>query len=346
MESPLLSLLAGALVLTLAVALWWPGWGLFWRWRRGREATDRVRVEDALKHLWDCEYRHQPASLNSLGGALELDGPRAVELVARLERLELVVRTGERLELTDEGRRDALRVVRIHRLWERYLADETGLPASDWHPAAERLEHRTSPEEADALAASLGYPRFDPHGDPIPTPSGELPPRRGVPLTELEVGSEAVVVHVEDEPAAVYAQLVAANLALGTRVRVLEASPRRIRLAAEIEEVVLAPVVAANLTVMPLDPPTAQARAAAPLSSLARGERATVVGISAACRGAQRRRLLDLGIVPGTIVASELVSPGGDPTAYRVRGALIALRRDQADLILVDHRTIETERVA
>lgn len=346
MGSPLLSLLAGTFVLALVVALWWPGWGAFWRWRRGREATDRVRVEDALKHLWDCEYRRQPASLNSLGGALELDGPRAVDLVARLERLELVRRSGEGLALTDEGRRDALRVVRIHRLWERYLADETGLPASDWHPVAERREHRTSPEEADAMAAALGYPRFDPHGDPIPTSAGELPPRRGVPLTELAMGSEAVVVHVEDEPGAVYAQLVAANVAPGTRVRVIEVAPTRIRLATETDEVVLAPVVAANLTVLPFDESAADARTAAPLSSLARGERARVVGISAACRGAQRRRLLDLGIVPGTLVASELVSPGGDPTAYRVRGALIALRRDQADLILVDRQTIESENAA
>lgn len=336
MPSPMISLLAGAAVLAVTVVLWWPSRGLFWRWRRGREATDRVRIEDALKHLWDCEYRRQPVTLASLAGALELVGPRAVELVARLERLELVARSGERLALTDDGRRDALRVVRIHRLWERYLADETGLPASDWHPEAERREHRTSPEQAEAMAAALGYPRFDPHGDPIPTRSGELPPRRGVPLPELPVGAEAVVVHVEDEPAAVYAQLVAANLAPETRVRVLEVSPERIRLAAEVEEVVLAPVVAANLTVVPLEDPVTETRAAAPLSSLAVGERARVVGISAACRGAQRRRLLDLGVVPGTLVSSELVSPGGDPTAYRIRGALIALRKDQADVILVD----------
>ncbi len=335
MFDPLLSLLALLALIALAVLFFWPGWGLSGRWLRGIEDSDRVRVEDALKHLWDCEYRQVPGSLQSLAGALELSGRRAVELVARLERLELVRREGEALHLTSAGRGDALRVVRIHRLWERYLADETGLDAREWHPQAERREHRTTIEQAEALAATLGYPRFDPHGDPIPMPTGEVPPPLGVPLTAVESGADVEIVHVEDEPDAVYAQLVAARLVPGMRVRVLERSAQRIRLAAETEELVLAPVVAANLTVRPLAEPAAET-APEQLSTLALGERARVVGISAACRGPQRRRLLDLGVVPGTVIESELRSAGGDPTAYRIRGALIALRKDQADLVQVE----------
>ena len=71
------------------------------------------------------------------------------------------------------------------------------------------------------------------------------------------------------------------------------------------------------------------------MSALQPGEAAQVTGISALCRGLERRRLLDLGIVPGTFVEAELRSPSGDPTAYRVRGGLLALRREQADLIHV-----------
>ena len=74
------------------------------------------------------------------------------------------------------------------------------------------------------------------------------------------------------------------------------------------------------------------------LSSIAPGESAEVVALAATCRGAQRRRLLDLGLVPGTRVTSELRGPSGDPTAYRIRGALIALRRDQAHHIFVHRR--------
>lgn len=336
MIDPLLALVLGTLALALGIFLFWPERGLAWRWVRGREAADRVRVEDALKHLWDGEYRRQPSTLSSLAGTLGLSGRAAAELVERLERLELVTLDAAGLSLTDAGRREALRVVRIHRLWERYLADETGLDAAKWHSEAERLEHRTSVEEADRLEAALGFPRFDPHGDPIPMGDGELPPAHGVPLTALAPGEVAEIVHVEDEPEAVFAQIAAAGLAPGTRVRVLDSSPGRLRIAADVDEVVLAPVVAANLTVLRLEEEVDR-RPAVPLSSLAPGESAEVVGIAPVCRGAQRRRLFDLGVVPGTVVASELTASGGDPTAYRIRGALIALRREQADLIHV-HR--------
>lgn len=335
MVDPLTSLLIGTLLIALLLALFWPGRGLAGRWRRGRVASDRVEVEDALKHLWDGEYRQRPATLESLAGALSLPGQEAAELVARLERLELVEHDERGLHLTAEGRRDALRVIRIHRLWERYLADETGLEAREWHARAEQEEHRTSDAEAERLAESLGHPRFDPHGDPIPLPDGEVPPPQGTPLSRLEPGRLGEIVHLEDEPEAVFAQIAAAGLAPGQRVTVLESTPRRIRLAAETEEVVLAPIVAANVTVVPLEE-ALDGRPRIALSTIARGESARVVSIAATCRGAQRRRLLDLGVVPGTLVTHELTGPGGDPTAYRIRGALIALRREQADLIHVE----------
>ena len=337
MFDPLTSLVVVAVVLVLSVGLFWPATGLAWRWRRGLVASDRVEVEDALKHLWDGEYRQRPATLESVAGSLGLSGRATADLVDRLGRLGLLQHDDSALHLTSDGRREALRVIRIHRLWERYLADETGLDAREWHAHAERREHGTSDQQADALAAALGYPRFDPHGDPIPMPSGEVPPHQGIPLTQLLADQAAEIVHIEDEPEAVFAQIAAAGLVPGMRVRVLDRSPQRIRIEAEAEEVVLAPVVAANVTVLRIDAPTNVA-ATSRLSSLAPGESAEVVALAASCRGAQRRRLLDLGLVPGTRVTSELRGPSGDPTAYRIRGALIALRRDQASHIFVHKR--------
>lgn len=331
---PLALLSIGATLLGLAILLFAPSLGLVTRWRRRGARGERTLVEDALKHLWDCEYRRIPASLQSLAGTLALSVERAASLVARLERLDLVVLDGASLGLTDEGRRDALRVIRIHRLWERYLADETGLAAREWHAEAERREHRTTFEQAEALAARLGDPRFDPHGDPIPSPTGELPPPLGMALGALAAGQTAEIVHVEDEPEAVYARLAAAGLGPGVFVRALEISPRRVRLETETGELELEPLVAANVTVVPISLEEPGRRLAA-LSDLHPGERAEVVGIARACRGAQRRRLLDLGVLPGTVVASEFASPAGDPTAYRIRGALVAMRRDQADLVRV-----------
>ena len=338
MASPVYALLAALAVLLMAVVCLWPGWGIAARWRRGVNASDRVRVEDALKHLWDSEYRQRSAGLESLAGVLGLNGRDAAALVERLGNLNLVRHGPHGLELTVEGRRAALRVVRIHRLWERYLADQTGLDAHEWHARAERHEHRTSDAEAEALAASLGNPRFDPHGDPIPLPTGEVPPHSGRSLTELRAGDAGTVLHVEDEPDVVFAQIAAAGLVPGMQVRVLEHLPHRMRLAADSDEVVLAPVVAANITVEPIQD-AADLVPMTPLSALAPGEAAHVVALSPTCRGAQRRRLLDLGIVPGTRIVHELAAPGGDPMAFRIRGALIALRRDHAALIHVDRAT-------
>jgi len=334
---PLTSLIVVFGGLALLFVLFWPSTGLAWRWRRGLAASDRVEVEDALKHLWDGEYRQRPATLESLAGALGLSGRAAADLVDRLGRLDLLILDDAALHLTPEGRREALRVIRIHRLWERYLADETGLDAREWHAHAERREHGTSPQQAEAMAATLGYPRFDPHGDPIPMPSGEVPPHQGMPLTQLTSEMAAEIVHIEDEPEAVFAQIVALGLVPGMRVRLLDRSPHRLRIQADTEEVVLAPVVAANITVLPMDQAVEPAEMTR-LSVLTTGESAEVVALAVSCRGAQRRRLLDLGVVPGTRITNELRGPSGDPTAYRIRGALIALRQEQASQIYVQKR--------
>jgi len=90
--------------------------------------------------------------------------------------------------------------------------------------------------------------------------------------------------------------------------------------------------MAANITVEPL-PQESEEAAPDSLSTLKVGERAEVLRLSPACRGQQRRRLMDLGIVPGTVISVEMRSPAGDPRAYNIRGATIALRKNQAELI-------------
>lgn len=336
MIDPAIALAVGLGLAGAAVLLLWPVRGLLWRWLRGLRATERVLIEDALKHLFDFEYKERIANLQSLSGALAVSGNRAAELLRRLQEQELVSFDGDGYRLTPEGRKYALRVVRIHRLWERYLAEETGLAPDDWHTEAEIREHTISPEEADELSASLGHPRYDPHGDPIPTAGGDIAPLEGRPLTELAVGELAEIVHVEDEPDAVYAQLVAEGLYPGMRVRVNESGSQRIAFEADAEEHVLAPILAANLSVLPLPRDEEMLGPFSRLSSLDIGERARVVALSPVLRGLERRRMLDLGLIPGTEVTAEIRSPGGDPTGYRIRGAVIALRREQADQVKIE----------
>lgn len=335
MVDPFYALLIACAIAFLAVVLFWPVRGIIWPWIRAFRASERIRIEDALKHAYDCEYRKIPCTLQSLSGALNISGNRAAHLLTRLEQMELVKSAGGGYEVTSEGRSYALRVIRIHRLLERYLSDETNIDPAEWHEKAEDREHNTSREESETLAAQMGHPRFDPHGDPIPTAHGDLPPLEGTPLNELPAGRLAAIVHVEDEPQVVHAQLVAEDLHPGMRVRVLESGPDRVRFEADAQEFVLAPVVAANLSVLPLPEGQEMVGPFESLSGLKPGERAEIAGISSNCRGTQRRRMLDLGIIPGTTVECEMNSPIGDPVAYRIRGAVIALRREQAEMIQI-----------
>lgn len=338
MIAPGTALMIAALVLALVALVFWPRLGLYARMQRGRLSTERVLIEDALKHLYDREYRNIFGTLESVSGALSISRDRAAKLLARLEALQLIETRGSGFRLTPEGSSYALRIIRVHRLWERYLADETGLAATEWHHEAERLEHVTSEAAAEALASQMGNPVYDPHGDPIPTASGELPPRRGRPLIDLPPGELAQIIHIEDEPAVLYKQLVAQGLHPGMRIKIIDKSAERLRFVADGEEVRLAPVAASNITVVPLPAEVKMPGPYETLASLGLGERGVVTGLSPQCRGAQRRRLMDLGIVPGTEVTAELRSGAGDPMAYDIRGASIALRRDQASLIHIQRK--------
>jgi DtxR family Mn-dependent transcriptional regulator len=330
------NLLFAASVLIIAGLLFWPRWGALDRWRAARRLEARERQEDALKHILKCEVNGQVPSMNSVAGALQIRNDTAAELLADMERRGLVSHDRGRLRLRQSGRELALHVVRAHRLWESYLAEQTGVAESEWHHRAERQEHLLSPADADALAARLGHPVRDPHGDTIPIVGEDLKADVGQPLNAAPLDLPVVIEHIEDEPEAVFAQLSAQGLRPGMKAYVFEKNPERIRFWADGREHVLAPTLANNISVALL--PNLQAQDLFDeeyLSRLQMGQRGTVLGLTAACRGAERRRLLDLGFVPGSTVEVEMVSPGGDPTAYRVRGTLIALRREQAGLIRI-----------
>lgn len=347
MVDPVAALAGFALLVLLLVVLFWPDRGVVPRVSALLGMSERVRLEDTLKHLYNCEYAGQRATVDSIAGAVEISRGRAAELLNRLEAMDLVQSDSGEPALTEDGRAYALRILRTHRLWERYLADRTGVRASEWHREAERLEHTLTEEQADRLAVSLGNPVYDPHGDPIPTREGEVPPPQGIPLTALSPGEVAVVLHVEDEPPEVYVDLRRKGLNPQVVLKGLESPRGEVRVEVEGRTLRLEPVAAGNVTVKVL-PREAVATDAAllTLDRIGSGETAIVTGISPACQGPQRRRLLDLGVVPGTPITAELESASGDPVAYLIRGALIGLRRQQAAWIQVEPQSPSREEVA
>ncbi len=304
--------------------------------------AERILSEDVLKHVYKCEQNGRRPTLESIAGVLQVSANEASQLISNMAAHNLLKLDNGDFHLTADGTNYAVQVIRAHRLWERYLADETGFAEAEWHDRAERAEHTLSPAEVDALAARLGHPTHDPHGDPIPSASGEFVPHGGQPLSALEAGQIARIVHLEDEPPVVYAQLVAEGLYPGLEILLKEKSVERLRFVAGGEEQVLAPMLARNVTVVPLDAATVSTPYER-LSTLKIGQTARVVSLSPACRGPERRRFMDLGILPGTVIKAEMVSPSGDPTAYLIRQSLIGLRREQADNIFIK-RNFEESR--
>jgi DtxR family Mn-dependent transcriptional regulator len=326
MSDPLFTLILGMMTMALLAILFWPEKGVLARWQRARGVSARVRREDALKHIHRCEMHGKQPTTESLAGALHISTNDAAGLLHDLEARELVDISGGELHLTNLGRESALHILRAHRLWEQYLADKTGYSALEWHERAEELEHSITPEQADKLAAQLDNPTYDPHGDPIPDQHGDWTPHGGVPLLNAQLDQPLLIVHIEDEPEVVFAQILAEELHPGMEVRLTEVSHQRVRFWAGGDEHTLAAV---------REEPQGER-----LSHLKLGEKGEVLEISYAVRGSERRRLLDLGLLPGTVVTAELASPQGDPKAYRVRDALIALRAEQAERISI--RRLET----
>lgn len=335
MNEPLMLLTIGTIAIIIFVLLFYPNKGIISIWKKSRYANKKVLIEDALKYLYNCEYNNVNCTLNGVAGNLSISADDATDIISRLESMGLVSAKKNELSLTSDGRSYALRVVRVHRLWEKYLADETSVTENEWHQKAEEIEHTLTPEQANILAAQIGNPVFDPHGDPIPSASGELPQKKGKLLTEMKENEFANIIHVEDEPHAIYSQILAQGLYPGMQIRLMEISDKRVKFVANGEECILSPLIAKNITVGIIKLEKQIDGKFKPLSSLKIGEKGTILGIGKALRGQQRRRLMDLGIVPGTKIEAELQSLTGDPVAYKVRGTTVALRKQQTDKIFL-----------
>ncbi len=323
------------LVFVVLVVTFIPRYGLLALYKDWRSTREREQLEDALKHLLDREQQGRHASPESLAGTLNLPRAKATRLISDMESQGLLETQGSQLHLTAEGERWAMHVVRAHRLWERYLVDEARMPLNQIHDVAQKREHSLTEAQLDELDAALGHPTLDPHGDPIPTREGKMPAVESMPITAWQAEGPVRIVHIEDEPAIAYEQILAAGLRLGQTIRMIEKTPQRVVLSDGETEYRLAPTVAANIGVAPLPEAEIARVGAVSLAELLHDQRGEIVMLDDSVQGFTRRRFLDLGLTPGTTIYPELGNFFGDPRAYRVRGTLIALRKDQAAQIWV-----------
>ncbi len=193
-------------------------------------APDPVRVsqamEDYLKAAYRLEQNGAPVSTQRLADELGFSGPSVTNMVKRLDELKLVKHSRYHgITLTPAGQHVALEVIRHHRLLELYLAEALGYNWDEVHEEAERLEHHVSEELEQRMERVLGYPQFDPHGDPIPSRAGTLPPLDDVALTDVEDGATGQVSRVSDRDADQLRHLASLGVKPGVTLRVINRLP-------------------------------------------------------------------------------------------------------------------------
>jgi DtxR family transcriptional regulator, Mn-dependent transcriptional regulator len=184
-------------------------------------------VEDYAKAIYALEQRGEhPVTTNALADRLSVTPASASGMCKRLGELGLVTHVPYKgVELTGAGERVALEVLRHHRLLELYLAERLDVPWDRVHDEAEVLEHVLSEELEALIAAKLGDPTVDPHGDPIPTADLVMPERPTESLAELAPGTRATFVRISDSDAEMLRYLAQRGIAPGDRFEVVDHQP-------------------------------------------------------------------------------------------------------------------------
>ncbi len=184
-------------------------------------------VEDYAKAIYALQMRDdQPVSTNALAERLGVTAASASGMVKRLGELGLVThRRYHGVLLTDAGRRVALEVIRHHRLLELYLVESLGVPWDRVHEEAEVLEHVLSEELEELIAAKLGDPTHDPHGDPIPSRELTIEETRTESLESLEPGARGTFARISDSDPDMLRYLAERGIAPGDELEVVERQP-------------------------------------------------------------------------------------------------------------------------
>ena len=179
-------------------------------------------VGDYLKAIWSVAGTGS-ASTNALSERLSVSPASVSSMLVRLRQMDFVdYEPYYGASLTESGSREALRLVRRHRLVETFLLQHLGYSWQEVHDEAERLEHAVSDGFTERLAEFLGHPQRDPHGDPIPAADGTLAAEDSFPLTEAGTGGRVRISKVRDDDATILDHLADRDLVPGRLLSVLE----------------------------------------------------------------------------------------------------------------------------
>jgi DtxR family Mn-dependent transcriptional regulator len=183
-------------------------------------------IEDYLKAIYTIQQQNGVVTTTLLGEKRGSRPGSVTGMIKKLAEMNLVAHTPyQGVQLTPAGERVALEVIRHHRLLELYLVEALGYSWDEVHEEAERLEHHISEKLEARIAARLGNPVFDPHGDPIPSLEGILPTTNDLRLADLTVADQGRILRVRDQSAERLRYLADLGLVPGAQLEVMASAP-------------------------------------------------------------------------------------------------------------------------
>ena len=177
--------------------------------------------ENYLKTIFHLQAEDGLVTTNMLAKELQTRAASVTDMLKKLKTQKLLIyEKYQGFKLSSEGKKVALQIIRKHRLWEVFLVEKLHFGWEEVHDIAEELEHISSKQLIDRLDEFLGFPKSDPHGDPIPDSSGKFALRQDVNLLDLPLNLPALVSNIADQSPEMLELLRHKNIGLGTRVEI------------------------------------------------------------------------------------------------------------------------------
>ncbi|HTH82924.1 MAG TPA: metal-dependent transcriptional regulator [Mucilaginibacter sp.] len=179
--------------------------------------------ENYLKAIYHLSLNDSNVSTNQIAAALNTKAASVTDMLKKLSDKALInYAKYQGVTLTESGEKVAVHIIRKHRLWEYFLLEKLDFKWDEVHEMAEEMEHISSVELIDRLDKFMDYPRYDPHGDPIPDRDGNFKKHELKPIAVLQVNESGVISGVRDHSAPFLQYLEKQNLTIGKKIKVIE----------------------------------------------------------------------------------------------------------------------------
>lgn len=179
--------------------------------------------ENYIKSIYSLQHKTEKVNTNSLAGFLNTRAASITDMLKKLKFKKLLeYKKYYGFRLNEAGNREALKIIRRHRLWEYFLVAKLGMEWEKVHDIAEELEHVSSPELINRLDDYLENPKIDPHGDPIPDEKGIMPELQQIPIKDLPIKKSATVSSISNQTIEMMEMLNHYGIGIGSSIKVLK----------------------------------------------------------------------------------------------------------------------------